>query len=112
MLSWILLIIVLLALIVVGTWAFGELFGRGELLPPMEESQDVIAANAEAIRSGRIDDIALEVVPRGYRQDQVDAIIAQLTQSDRVSLPNHPAQSAVTSTDEISSPSSNEKEVK
>ncbi|WP_018295861.1 hypothetical protein [Corynebacterium lubricantis] len=112
MLSWILLIIVLLALIVVGTWAFGHLFGRGEMLPPMEESRDVIAANAEAIRDGRFNDIAIEVVPRGYRQDQVDAIIAQLTQSDRGSHPHHPDQNSVTSTNELFSPSSDEKEVK
>ncbi|WP_257161497.1 cell division protein DivIVA [Corynebacterium cystitidis] len=78
MLSWILLIIVVLALIVVGTSAFGRIFGRGELLPPMEESQSVIANNRQAVCDGRIDDVELEVVPRGYRQDQVDALIEML----------------------------------
>lgn len=78
MLSWILLIVVLAALVVLGIWASGHLFGRGEALPPMEETHDVIEANKRAVEQGRLDDIALEVVPRGYRQDQVDALIAQL----------------------------------
>lgn len=81
MLSWILLIIVVLALIVVGTWVFGRIFGRGELLPPMEESHSVIAHNQRAVREGRIDDIELEVVPRGYRQDQVDALLTSLLEN-------------------------------
>ena len=44
----------------------------------MDEPRDVIAANRAAVDSGRYDDIALEVVPRGYRQDQVDALIEHL----------------------------------
>ncbi|STC70155.1 hypothetical protein [Corynebacterium pilosum] len=78
MLSWILLIIVVVAFVVLGTWAFGKIFGRGELLPPMEDTHDVIAHNRRAVHEGRIEDIELEVVPRGYRQDQVDALVATL----------------------------------
>ncbi|WIM68565.1 cell division protein DivIVA [Corynebacterium breve] len=78
MFSWILLIVIVAAVAVFGTWVFGRMFGRGELLPPMEETQDVIASNRKAIEENRVEDVRLEVVPRGYRQDQVDALIAQL----------------------------------
>lgn len=108
MMTWILLIIILLALIVLGTWAFGSIFGRGEMLPPLEETRDVIAANAQAVREGRIDDVSLEVVPRGYRQDQVDALIAQLAAGSPV-IPQkaeaaHSDENPSTSDDKNSSP--------
>lgn len=79
MLSWVLLFLVIAVIAVLGVWVSASLFGRGEALPPMDEPADVIAANRAAVSAGRYDDIALEVVPRGYRQDQVDALIAQLT---------------------------------
>lgn len=78
MLSWLLLIFVIAAVAVFGAWVSASLFGRGEVLPPLDEPHDVIEANRIAVDNGRVDDIALEVVPRGYRQDQVDALIAQL----------------------------------
>lgn len=78
MLSWLLLILVIAAIAVFGAWVSASIFGRGEALPPMDEPQDVIDANRRAVEEGRFDDIALEVVPRGYRQDQVDALVAQL----------------------------------
>lgn len=79
MLSWVLLFLVIAVIAVLGVWVSASVFGRGEALPPMDEPADVIAANRAAVSAGRFDDIALEVVPRGYRQDQVDALIAQLT---------------------------------
>lgn len=78
MLSWLILILVIAAIAVFGAWVSAAMFGRGEALPPMDEPQDVIAANRAAVDEGRYDDIALEVVPRGYRQDQVDALIEHL----------------------------------
>ncbi|AQQ14958.1 hypothetical protein CGLAU_04920 [Corynebacterium glaucum] len=79
MLSWIMLIIALIVFSVLGLWLFSAVFGRGEALPPMMETADVKEANRRAVDEGRIDDIQLEVVHRGYRMDQVDALIAQLT---------------------------------
>lgn len=78
MLSWLLLILVIAAIAVFGAWVSASIFGRGEVLPPMDEPHDVIEANRAAVADGRIDDIALEVVPRGYRQDQVDALVELL----------------------------------
>lgn len=83
LLSWIVLIIALALFGVLGFWIFSALFGRGEALPPMMETEDVKAANREAVAEGRFDDIELEVVHRGYRMDQVDALIAQLTGSEQ-----------------------------
>lgn len=79
MLSWILLIVVLVVFTFLGIWSSAALFGRGEVLPPLDEPISVVASNRRAVEEGRFDDIVLEVVPRGYRQDQVDALIAQLT---------------------------------
>ena len=78
MLSWLILILVIAAIALFGAWVSSAIFGRGEALPPMDEPQDVIADNRAAVDEGRYDDIALEVVPRGYRQDQVDALIEHL----------------------------------
>lgn len=80
MLSWILLILVIAVVAVFGIWLSASLFGRGEVLPPMDEPADVIAANRAAVAEGRFEDITLEVVARGYRQDQVDALIEDLRQ--------------------------------
>ena len=81
MLSWVILILVIAAIALLGVWASASVFGRGEAVPPMDEPRDVIAANRAAVDSGRYDDIALEVVPRGYRQDQVDALVEHLLYS-------------------------------
>lgn len=78
MLSWILLIVVLAALVVIGTWAFGRIFGRGEILRPADESKTVIAENRAALERGDFSAITFELVPRGYRQDQVDDLLAEV----------------------------------
>lgn len=78
MLSWLILILVIAAIALFGASVSADIFGRGETLPPMDEPQNVIADNRAAVDEGRYDDIALEVVPRGYRQDQVDALIEHL----------------------------------
>ncbi|QYH19932.1 cell division protein DivIVA [Corynebacterium aquatimens] len=86
MLSWIMLIIALVLFSVLGVWLFSAVFGRGEALPPMEDTADVKEANRLAVEAGTFDDIQLEVVHRGYRMDQVDALIAQLTGADPASV--------------------------
>lgn len=79
MLSWILLILCLAAFFVLGMWLSAKLFGRGEALAPLPETEDVKEANRRAVEDGNFGEIQLEVVHRGYRMDQVDALIAQLT---------------------------------
>lgn len=75
---WILLIVVLLALIVLGTWFWGMIFGRGEVLEPIDDPATVREDNRLAVGAGRIDDVQFELVTRGYRPEQVDDVIAHL----------------------------------
>ena len=79
MLSWIVLIIALALFAALGFTIFSQVFGRGEAVPPMMSTEDVNEANRRAVEDGNFDEIQLEVVHRGYRMDQVDALIAQLT---------------------------------
>lgn len=82
MLSWILLILVLAALVAVGTWMWGTVFGRGEVLPPIGDAAVVREANRQANRQavadGDLGAVTFELVPRGYRPEQVDDVIAHL----------------------------------
>ncbi|WP_293820473.1 DivIVA domain-containing protein [uncultured Corynebacterium sp.] len=78
MLSWIMLLLFLIALTVIGTWVWGSIFGRGEVMHPLDEPENVRKNNRAAIRKGRFDQVKFEVVPRGYRQDQVDDLLVQL----------------------------------
>lgn len=78
MLSWIILILVLVLLSIIGVKLFATVFGRGEALPPMPPTAEVKEANRRAVEEGNFGDIQLEVVQRGYRMDQVDALIEQL----------------------------------
>lgn len=78
MLSWIILILVLALLSMVGVRVFASIFGRGEALPPMPPTAEVKEANRRAVEEGNFGDIQLEVVHRGYRMDQVDALLEQL----------------------------------
>ncbi|MDK4278906.1 DivIVA domain-containing protein [Corynebacterium accolens] len=80
MLSWIVLIVVLIAFIVIGTWLWGSIFGPGTVVDPPDEPQKVLENNRVAAAQGRFEDVQFEVVPRGYRQDQVDDLLAQLEQ--------------------------------
>lgn len=80
MLVWILLIVIVAAIVILGSWIFSRLSGRGEVLPPMDEPVAVIAENRDALARGDLGAIAFDIVPRGYRQDQVDDIIQALSQ--------------------------------
>ena len=44
----------------------------------MPPTADVKEANRRAVEEGNFGDIQLEVVHRGYRMDQVDALLEQL----------------------------------
>lgn len=79
MLSWIVLICLLGVLVVLGIWLWGGVFGRGEVMEPAPDSTRIMEHNRAAIARGDIDAVRLEVVSRGYRQDQVDDLIAALT---------------------------------
>ena len=76
MMSWILLFVVLLALIVIGTWASAAIFGRGTVMETPDKATDVTEGNLRALHSGSFDDLRFDVAPRGYRQDQVDELLA------------------------------------
>lgn len=79
MLTWILLIVLLAALVVLGTFFWGKVFGRGEVLPPLDEPETVIEDNRRRVGAGQVDEIRFELVPRGYRPEQVDDVIEHLT---------------------------------
>ncbi|BAU95494.1 hypothetical protein N24_1232 [Corynebacterium suranareeae] len=72
------MIIVLLALIVIFTWGFAKLFGRGEQTQPLPDNDEIVEHNRQAVGDGNIDNIMFDTVMRGYRQDQVDDVIAHL----------------------------------
>lgn len=72
------MIIVLIALIVIFTWVFAKLFGRGEQTQPLLENNEIVEYNRRAVDEGNIDNIMFDTVIRGYRQDQVDDVIEHL----------------------------------
>lgn len=78
MLSWLLLIVLLAAFVVLGIWFWGSVFGRGEVLEPLDP-QETIEANRHAVGSGSLDEVQFDLVPRGYRPEQVDDVIAHLS---------------------------------
>ncbi|AWB83789.1 cell division protein DivIVA [Corynebacterium liangguodongii] len=79
MLSWVLIILGIAIVCLLGIMGSAELFGRGEAAPELAETTDVIEHNRRAVAAGDLGRIQLEVVHRGYRMDQVDALIAQLS---------------------------------
>ncbi|MDO4910488.1 MAG: DivIVA domain-containing protein [Corynebacterium sp.] len=80
--SWIFLFIVLLICAAIFVFVFSKIFGRGEELQPLDNGV-VRADNQQAVEEGNVDDIRFEVVLRGYRQDQVDAVIDQLVAENK-----------------------------
>lgn len=72
------MIIVLIALIVIFTWVFAKLFGRGEQTLPLPENNEIVEHNRQAVGEGNVDNIMFDTVIRGYRQDQVDDVIEHL----------------------------------
>ena len=77
MFSWVLLIVLLLAFTAVGIWFWGAVFGRGEVLPPLERGR-TRENNRQAVGSGDVGAIRFDLVHRGYRPEQVDDVIDHL----------------------------------
>ena len=80
MFTWFLLIILLAALVVLGTWFWGGVFGRGEVLPPIEDPAEISGENLRRVEAGEWEDLRFEIVPRGYRPEQVDEVLERLFQ--------------------------------
>ena len=78
MLSWIVLIVLMGLFGVVFFAIFASVFGRGEQVPPMDNTVNVNAAHLAAIKDNNLDEIKFATVLRGYRQDQVDVVIDAL----------------------------------
>ena len=78
MLLWLLYTVVVLVLIVVLTFVFAVLFGRGEGLPPLPAKADIISHNRAAIDRGDMDALRFDVVLRGYSQEQVDDVLGYM----------------------------------
>lgn len=79
MFSWVLLIIVLAAFVVIGVWYWGSIFGRGEVLPPLDPDE-TRRLNQQALDEGDLDSVQFELVYRGYRPEQVDDVIGRLSE--------------------------------
>lgn len=94
MLTWLLYLCGLIAAVAVLTLVFGKAFGRGEIMPPLADTRSVQELNAEAVKRGDIDMIRFDTVIRGYRQDQVDAVIdalvAEISELKRTERPVNP----------------------
>lgn len=80
MLTWLLYIVGLAVVVAVLTVIFGKAFGRGEIMPPIVENIALQKLNAEALARHDFGALRFDTVIRGYRQDQVDAVLAALTQ--------------------------------
>ncbi|MDT9408600.1 hypothetical protein [Corynebacterium rouxii] len=77
MLWWIVLLLVMLMAVVVLTFAFGSVFGRGDGVE-LPEVDRLTALNEQAVRRGVIDDVRFDSALWGYNQQQVDCVIAAL----------------------------------
>lgn len=78
MFSWLLLLLVLAVFVVLGVWFWGGVFGRGEVLPPLDPDE-TLAANRRSVDAGDLDSVQFELVHRGYRPEQVDDVIGRLS---------------------------------
>ncbi|AIU32422.1 hypothetical protein VH13_06590 [Corynebacterium ulcerans] len=83
MVSWIVLIVLLVIFVAVLSWLLGMLFGRGEAVEPLAASIGLTSQNVDAVRRGDLESVRFDTVLRGYRQDQVDAVIGELEQQVR-----------------------------
>lgn len=93
-LSWLFLLLIIAVIVVTGIVVWAKLFGvddaaarsgtawsgtvddSAEAARHENESQ-IAATNRQAVADGRIDRVEFSVVPRGYRPDQVDAVLAE-----------------------------------
>lgn len=73
------MIIVLAALVVLFTFFFAVAFGRGEETMPLPSNIEIVEYNQAKVDRGEIDEVIFDTVLRGYRQDQVDDVIEELS---------------------------------
>lgn len=84
--SVVLTIIIVLALIglgaIIATWIFSKVFGRGPVMAdlPAEEEEQIKEANRIFALNGELSQIGFDTVKDGYRRDQVDDLVATLTE--------------------------------
>lgn len=94
MLAYILLILVLAIVVIAAVIILGIIFGRGETLPPAEDSPTIMEANRKAIEENRYGDVRLEISWRGYSPQQVDSLLeALLAKQAQNPAPQQPAAS-------------------
>lgn len=79
--SWIFLFLVLVIVAAILVMVFSSISGRAEKVEPLDSAL-VRESNEQAIKDGDLDKVVFEVVFRGYRQDQVDAVLAQLIEEN------------------------------
>lgn len=80
MVTWMLYILALIAIVTVLTLVFGKIMGRGEIMPELVDHESIVALNRAAVQAHDYGRVRFDTVVRGYRQEQVDAVIVQLTQ--------------------------------
>ncbi|MFV8380536.1 DivIVA domain-containing protein [Corynebacterium hindlerae] len=78
MLVWMSYLVGLAVVVAVLTVVFGKAFGRGEVMPPLVDNLDLQELNSQAVAQQQYDVVRFDTVLRGYRQDQVDAVLEQL----------------------------------
>lgn len=76
--SWIVLFVLVIVCAIVFFFIFANVFTSGEKLEPMESTPDVIANNRAAVAAGDMEAIRFDTIKRGYRPEQVDALIVDL----------------------------------
>lgn len=101
MFTWLMYILGLAVTVAVLTVVFGKAFGRGEIMPPLVDTVELKQLNAQALERADYAALRFDTVVRGYRQDQVDAVIMALTEEIRslraASAPHEgPAEPAAT----------------
>lgn len=78
MISWLVLIVVLAALVIVGVWIWAKIVGPGTIMEPASTPEDAVKHNDAVLAARNYAALEFDVVRYGYRQDQVDRVIAAL----------------------------------
>lgn len=81
--SWLMLLVLLVVFTGIATFFWGTIFGKGEVMDPKPDVDELKDVNREFAKSGDFQRISFDVVPRGYRQDQVDDMLEQLAATYR-----------------------------
>ena len=91
-LSWIFLVLIIAVLVILGIVLWAKFFGIHDLAAHpgtahssgdsadaahQETESQIASANRRAVAHGQLAAVEFSVVPRGYRADQVDAVLAE-----------------------------------